>query len=152
MSRLRVAIVLNSLVAIIYLVVGSNYLFRSTVTSYHLTAIGVDWETLPEGVQLMMVILMKGVGDALVVMALSVLVLTWIPLRQRQRWAVPAIWIIGAACIVPMLVGAITVASRTGAASPWWLNALLLAGLTVAAGLSWRPTGRHQRLEGGSGG
>lgn len=141
MKRLNTAMALNTLVALVCLVIGINYLFRSTVTNYHLTAIGVDWETLAEGVQLLLVILMKGTGDALVVMAVSILILTWIPLRQRQNWAPLAILAIGAACLVPMLVGAIIVASRTGAASPWWLNGLLLSMLAVSAALTWRRPG-----------
>ncbi len=142
MKRLNIAIALNTAVALICLIIGVNYLFRSTMTTYHLTAIGVDWETLAEGVQLLLVILMKGTGDALVVMALSILILTWIPLRQRQNWASIAILAIGASCLVPMLVGAIMVATSTGAASPWWLNALLLSMLATSAVLTWRRPGK----------
>ena len=142
MKRLNIAIALNTAVALICLIIGVNYLFRSTMTTYHLTAIGVDWETLAEGVQLLLVLLMKGTGDALVVMALSILILTWIPLRQRQNWASIAILAIGASCLVPMLVGAIMVATSTGAASPWWLNALLLSMLATSAVLTWRRPGK----------
>lgn len=142
MKRLNIAIALNTAVALICLIIGVNYLFRSTMTTYHLTAIGVDWETLAEGVQLLLVILMKGTGDALVVMALSILILTWIPLRQRQNWASIATLAIGASCLVPMLVGAIMVATSTGAASPWWLNALLLSMLATSAVLTWRRPGK----------
>lgn len=142
MKRLNIAIALNTAVALICLIIGVNYLFRSTMTTYHLTAIGVDWETLAEGVQLLLVILMKGTGDALVVMALSILILTWIPLRQRQNWASIAILAVGASCLVPMLVGAIMVATSTGAASPWWLNALMLSMLATSAALTWRSPGK----------
>lgn len=138
MKKLNIALALNSLVSLVCLVIGLNYLIRSTVTSYHLSAIGVEWDTLAVGVQLLLVILMKGTGDALVVMAVAILILSWIPLRQQQSWAPPAILAIGASCLGPMLVGAIIVASRTGAASPWWLNGLLLAMLAVSAVLTWR--------------
>lgn len=145
MKRLNIAIALNSAVALLCLIIGVNYLFRSTMTTYHLTAIGVDWETLAEGVQLLLVILMKGTGDALIVMALSILILTWIPLRQQQNWASIAILAVGASCLVPMLVGAIMVATSTGAASPWWLNALLLSMLATSAALTWRRPGAPPR-------
>lgn len=135
-NRMKVAVVLNLLVAGIITIIGLVYLTAGSITSYHKTAIGVPWETVASGVQFMMIVLMRGVGDALLVTGIAIAILTWIPLRQGQSWARWAILTIGLACMVPMLVGAIYVATSTGAASPWWLNAALNGALLASFVLS----------------
>jgi len=135
-GKLKIAFGINLFVALIGGLVGVSYLLSGEITSYHRVAIGVEWDSLAPGVQVLLIILMKGTGVALFVMALSITILSLIPFRRGDNWSRGAILAIGMSCWIPMLAGAIYVASTTGAASPWWLNASLNLGLIISFFLS----------------
>lgn len=131
-ARMIVAMIGNSVVTIVFSAIGIAYLFAAEVTSYHKQVIGVDWGSLSQGVQLMLLVLMKGTGVAVLITGITVGVLSWIPVRQGQNWARWATLLIGLTCLIPMLAGASYLAYTTGASSPWWLNALLIGCLILA--------------------
>ena len=128
----KIAFGLNGVVALIALILGGNYIARSTITSYHKEVIGVEWESLAPGVQKLLIILMKGTGDAVFVGGLAIVLFLIFPFRKGENWSRWALLLIGAALLLPMLIGAIYLATKTGASSPWWLNAILLLFMVVA--------------------
>ncbi|MEW6264066.1 MAG: hypothetical protein AB1641_13410 [Thermodesulfobacteriota bacterium] len=127
----RIAFILNSIIALVGFVIGASYLAKSEITSYHKQVIGVDWAGLVPGVQKLLIILMKGTGDAAVVTALALAFFLIVPFRRGENWSRWAILTVGLAFLLPMLFGSIYLASTTGASSPWWLNATLLTFLLV---------------------
>ena len=136
-GRLKVAFGLNLFVAFVSSLLGVLYLFSSEITYYHKEIIGVAWETLAPGVQTLLIILLKGTGDAALVTGVTIAILTFIPFRrQREPWSRWAILLIGLTFLLPMLIGAVYLAITTGAPSPWWLNATLIASLFIAFFLS----------------
>jgi hypothetical protein len=139
--RMTIALICNSLVTVVFGGVGIAYLLSGEITSYHKQVIGVEWESLAPGVQLMMLVLMKGTGLAVLITGITVGVLSWIPVRQGQNWARWATLLIGMTCLVPMLAGASYLAITTGASSPWWLNAILMISVIIAFILAASPNG-----------
>lgn len=135
-NRQRIAVALNSIVAGVCALLGLVYLAAKEITFYHKAVIGVEWATLPAGVQTLLIVLMKGTGDAVLVTGVSIAILTWIPLRQGHNWSRWAILTVGLTCLLPMLAGALYLAITTGAPSPWWLNAVLVASLLASFILS----------------
>jgi hypothetical protein len=132
----RIAFGLNMLIALSGTVVGVSYLVRSDMTSYHHEVIGVDWSSLAPGVQTLLLVLMKGTGDAALTASLAIALFLLIPFRRGENWSRWAILIVGVTLLVPMLIGAVYLAYTTGASSPWWLNAGLLAILLAGFFLS----------------
>ena len=134
--KLKIAFGLNLCVVLVGLLLGASYLIRSDITSYHREVIGVDWGSLAPGVQKLLIILMKGTGDAALVCAAALAFLLFIPFRNRENWSRWAILVVGLALLIPMLIGAVYLASTTGASSPWWLNAGLMVFLLIGFFLS----------------
>jgi hypothetical protein len=133
----KIAFALFSLTALLWYGFGLYYIFASEIAAYHKQAIGVDWTTLAPGVKTMMLVLMKGTGDALFVGAVSMTFLLLIPFRRGENWTKWALLCVGLAIWVPMLIGAIWVYTSTGAASPWQMNLVMLIVLLAAFILSW---------------
>ena len=134
--RLKIAFGVNFCIALVGFLIGSTYLVKTEITSYHKEVIGVDWSTLAPGVQKLLIVLMKGTGDAALVGAMSIAFLLLIPFRKKENWSRWAILIIGLALLIPMLIGAIYLASTTGASSPWWMNLILMLLLILGFFLS----------------
>lgn len=129
--KTKTAFGMNFTVAIVSSLVGISYLISSNMTSYHMQVIGVDWNTLAPGAQTLLLILKKGTGDACVLAGLAIAILLFVPFRRRESWSRWAILAIGYVFYIPMLGGALYLASTTGASSPWWLNAIMLLLLTI---------------------
>ncbi len=116
--------------------VGLHYLIKNKMTSYHMKVIGVPWEDLAPGVKTLMHVLKKGIGDALLVGAISMTFILLIPFRREEEWSSWALLCIGLAIWIPMLVGSIYVYRKTGAPSPWQANIGLTAIILVGFFLS----------------
>jgi len=133
----KIAFALYALTALLWYGVGLYYIFSTEIAAYHKQAIGVDWAGLAPGVKTLLLVLMKGTGDALFVAAVAMTFLLLIPFRRGEKWAKWAMLCVGLAVWVPMLIGAIWVYTSTGAASPWQANSAMLIALLVAFALSW---------------
>ncbi|MBU3069194.1 hypothetical protein KOI40_05135 [Aestuariicella sp. G3-2] len=135
-TKLKISMTLNLIVAAVSLLVGVLYLAATELTDYHKAVIGVDIDSIAPGAKLLLFILMKGTGDAVLITGISILFITLVPLKKGENWARWAILTIGLTCYIPMFGGAAYLASTTGAPSPWWLNFLLIALLFVGFFLS----------------
>jgi hypothetical protein len=138
--KCRVAFGLNMGIVLSGTLVGLSYIVRPDMTHYHLEVIGVDWSSLAPGVQTLLLVLMKGTGDAALTASLAIALFLLIPFRRGESWSRWAILLVGLTLLVPMLIGAVYLAFTTGASSPWWLNAgalvILLAGFFLSADLA----------------
>jgi hypothetical protein len=128
-TKLKTSIILNLAVAAVSLLVGINYFASTDLTNYHKAVIGVDIDTVAPGAITLLLVLMKGTGTAVLITGISILFLALIPLQRGENWSRWAILTIGLACYLPMFGGAAYLAYTTGAPSPWWLNAILIAFL-----------------------
>ncbi len=130
--RNKIAFGINLVPVVAGALLGLQYWLAPSITAYHKQVIGVPWESLAPGVQLMLMILMKSTGHATLLAAVSIFILMWIPFRQGQNWSRGAILIIGLVLYVPYGLGAAYLRITTGASSPWWAN-LLVVLLMIAA-------------------
>jgi len=131
--RLRVAIatVLNWLVVGVMFGTGVHYLASTEIMSYHQEVLEVPWAEQTPGCRTLILTLMKGTGMVGVTAGVALAVLLAIPFRRREGWSRWAILLIGGTVLVPMLLGAVRLRVETGAASPWWASAALLAILCL---------------------
>ena len=129
--RVVIATVLNWLVAAVMFGTGVHYLASTEVMPYHKEVIGVPWAELTPGCRTLILTLMKGTGMVGVTAGVSLALLLAIPFRRHEGWSRWAILVIGATVLVPMFLGAVRLRVETGAASPWWASAALLAILCL---------------------
>lgn len=132
MSRFAIAAALNWLVVAVMFGVGVHYLAATRIMPYHLQALDVAWDDLTPRTRFLMLTLMRGTGLVGVCTAVALAALLVVPFRGREPWSRWAILLVGATAVVPMLIGAARVRVETGAASPWWGQAALLAALGLA--------------------
>lgn len=135
-KKLKIAITLNLTVATISILVGFMYLISTDLTNYHKAVIGADVANITPNIEKLLLILMKGTGDAVFITGITILVMTLIPLKRGENWARWSILTIGMTCYIPMFFGAAYLASTTGAPSPWWLNALIILLLIASFAIS----------------
>lgn len=127
-------------VALIFLLFGTIYLFRSEFMPYHAVAIGQEWSQLQASFQILIIALMKVVGGGWLASGLAISILLAFPFREGARWAHWAIPCIGLVSILPSLYATILVAQSTPASPPWKVAtigvALLVVGLILSLGSS----------------
>jgi hypothetical protein len=117
-TRHKVSLYLYLLVCMLGIGGGIVYVSVSTMMPYHLQALGVPWDELPDGVQAMLWLSVKVIGGLLLSICAVTLVLLLIPFRRNERWAKFSVFMGG---ILPnaLLLGAtIYLRYKTGAATP----------------------------------
>lgn len=75
---------------------GIFYTFRDEFMPYHAEALGVSWEQLELGYQVLIVALMRVLGGAWICASVALLLILWFPFRRGENWAWWAVPIIGA--------------------------------------------------------
>lgn len=104
--------------AFIFIVFGVRYLSSKEFQPYHAAAIGRDWNSLDPALQVLLLSFIRGVGAALLAVAISTVALLIFPFRDGAAWA-------NFVLPLPLLVTAIagwwgtrSVAKATGAPVP----------------------------------
>ena len=83
--------------AMLLLVFGLVYLFRSEFMPYHADAVAREWSAVEPPYQILILALMRATGGAWLATAVAVVVLLLIPFRQGYKWArwtIPAVGLI----------------------------------------------------------
>ena len=119
MSILRMAAgVCYAANAIILILFGVRYLSSKEFQPYHAAAIGRDWNSLDPALQVLLLSFIRGVGAALLAVAISTFAILIFPFREGAAWATYVL-------PLPLLVvsiagwwGTRSVAKATGAAVP----------------------------------
>ncbi|HCF60581.1 MAG TPA: hypothetical protein DFS52_21605 [Myxococcales bacterium] len=146
MSRaLKLAVGCHLVVALGAAAMGLVYLFSPRFMPYHAQVTGADWEAIPAGTQRLILAFQRGSGVAVIACALALFVLTLVPLRRGERWAMRAVPAVGLVGLVPLAVIIGRLGAETGAAVPLppLLGAIgLLAGGGIASELA---AGRKRR-------
>jgi len=123
---MRVTYYLYLLTVPILLVYGFMYLFKLQFMPYHSSAIGLSWEQVPQGFQVVILALMRVVGGSFLALAIALLIILNIPFRNGYRWAYYTIPIMGLLCAGASLYATLFVKIQTNANTPW-----LAAGIPV---------------------
>lgn len=117
-------------------VFGSTYIFRSQFMPYHAVEVGMPWDQVPQGFQIMITSLMKALGGAQLSTFVAIWAILLVPFRKGERWAKYILPIIALVNIVPALYGALYARANTTAEPPWVLLVISLVIVTVGFLLS----------------
>jgi len=131
-TRFRISFLLYILLIIFAFGGGLVYLLVPTVMPYHLQAIGMPWEGLPDGVRALLWVLVKIIGGMSIIFASVMAALVLFSFRRGERWAVFTIPALGFLTNGIMLLATIYVRSKTGASTPVAMMAVS-TGVVVAA-------------------
>lgn len=135
---------------LIALATGLNYFFSQKMMPYHAQAIGKNWAELDQGIQAIILALMKMAGDGCITIAFLGLVVLFIPFRRGERWAN---WTLFLGTIVYGGLGffvTFRVYLVTHASSPWPLALISmiigLAGFLFSLGIEKKNNNPYSRL------
>jgi hypothetical protein len=142
--RRGVAAFLYAATAIISLVFGAVYLFRTSFMPYHAVALSKNWEELDHATQVLLKGLMEVAAGGWLALGLLVLLLIVFPIRRGERWARSAAPAALLVFYVPTLLATLSVFQETPASPP--LGGTVAACVAAVVGLildaPWSPGGR----------
>ncbi|MDY6906367.1 MAG: hypothetical protein SWH61_16975 [Thermodesulfobacteriota bacterium] len=115
---------------------GMVYLSCSTIMPYHRQAIGMNFEELTTGVQVLLQALIKMTAAGFFVAGVACMILLLVPFRKGERWAHRSIPLIGIIWNGISLWVTATVAIKAHAATPWPAAAAGIVFLAIAYCLS----------------
>jgi len=130
------ALVINMLVALIFIAGGAIYMTASEVTQYHQDVLGREGSELESGTQLLLLILLRGTGLGAIISGVSILILSFIPFKRGENWSRWAILALGTLLMFPGLLSTIYIHYEKNASSNWWLNLVLIMVLLFSFILS----------------
>lgn len=118
-NRMKASFWIYLLASLLLAVFGSIYLFRSQFMSHHAVAVGMSWDQVPQGFQIIIIALMKALGGA----QLSTFVAFWaillVPFRKGERWAKYMLPVIAFVNQIPALYATLYFRANTTAEPPW---------------------------------
>jgi hypothetical protein len=135
-DRDKIAFTIYLVVILLGIAFGITYLACPTVMPYHHQAIGVNWEDLGPGLQVMLINFVNFAGAGFITGSLSCLIMLLIPFRRGEKWAKWAIPLLLIVFNVFCLYVSATVAAETGASTPWQLSIVILIVVLFAYVLS----------------
>lgn len=121
------------LIAVVLAGFGARYYWGGAVMPYHLQVLGVPWESLAGGVQMMFLGFMRAVGSGFLTASATIFLLLFIPFRRQERWASWALFLLCLYLTFPRLLSVLRVAETTSANPPIIPVAATLA-LTLLCG------------------
>lgn len=125
-KRDKIAFTIYLVVILLGFAFGISYLACSTIMPYHHQAIGLKWEDLEPGLQVMLQNFVNFAGAGFITGSMSCLIMLLIPFRRGEpwdRWAIPLVLMVfNALC----LYVSATVAAKNDASPPWQLSIAML--------------------------
>ena len=112
------------------------YLFRSQFMPYHAAEVGMPWNQVPQGFQVLIISLMKTLGGAWLSTFVALWAILLVPFRKGEQWAKYMLPLISFACLVPALYGNLYVMANTTAEPPWIATVIALTMVIVGFLLS----------------
>lgn len=97
---------------------GILYVTATKIMSYHQEAMGVPWDNLTPGIQVMSLNFMKAAGAGMLTASIAILFLLFIPFRRGEIWSRWALLIISLNEIILIMLRVIDVSSRAPANPP----------------------------------
>lgn len=131
-KRDKIAFTIYLAICLLGFAFGIAYLACSTIMPYHHQAIGIDWEDLGPGLQVMLINFVNFAGAGFITGSLSCLIMLLIPFRRGELWAKWAIPLLLIVFNVFCLYVSATVSAETGASTPWPLSIVTIIVLLAA--------------------
>ena len=116
-----------------------TYLTKSSFMPYHALIVGSPWHEITRQTQVLILSLMKGTGSAWLTIALVILVLSWLLLKQQQRVINYLLLVTGLSTWLPILAITLYVNYTTAGNPPWYLF-LILSCLSLIAFFLAKPS------------
>lgn len=131
-KRDKIAFNIYLFISVLGFAFGIAYLACSTIMPYHHQAIGINWEDLGPGLQVMLKNFVNFAGAGFITGSLSCLIMLLIPFRRGELWAKWAIPLLLIVFNVFCLYVSATVAAETGASTPWPLSIVTIIVVLAA--------------------
>jgi hypothetical protein len=132
----KIAFGLYLLSGLVLLGFGLRYFFAGQLMPYHAETMGVTWESLSAGHQLVFLTLYRATGTGMLVSAVALLVLLLVPFRQGKPWARWALTGIGLLYGVLSVYLTLVFQAGTTAAVPWQGPVASVVAIAIAHILS----------------
>lgn len=117
---------------------GAMYLTRSEFMPYHSVAAGVSWSSVPPGLQVLVLGLLKLAGASWLTTAVAVIIILQFPFRAGAAWARWAVPVVALLHYAGVAIAMAYVASNSPAQPPWAATlagaVLVLAGAVLSRG------------------
>jgi len=106
------------LLAILCAGMSSFYILTSRILPYHEEVLGVSWDALQPGFQLLLISFVKGGGALALASTIALLIMLFIPFRRGERWARWAIPAFQLPSLIALNYAPINIAIKTSAHPP----------------------------------
>src|SRR5262245_686366 len=103
---------------IILILFGVRYLSSKEFQPYHAAAIGRDWNSLDPALQVLLLTFIRGIGAALLAIAISTIALLIFPFREGAPWATYVLPLPLLVVDIAAVWGTRSIAQATGAPVP----------------------------------
>ena len=118
-TRMKVSFWMYLLTSLLLAAFSATYLFRSQFMPYHAVEVGMSWEQVPQGFQIMIISLMKSLGGAWLSTLVAFWAILFVPFRRGERWAIYMLPVIGLTSSIPSLYSNFYIMANTPAEPPW---------------------------------
>jgi len=119
-----------ALVALSALATAAVYSTRKEFMSYHAATVGQSWSEVGDGMQLLVITMMRAMAGGWLAATIAVVVLLLLPFRSGEAWANWTIFAINLTFLAPGIFGIPKIRSRTPGRPP--LSPLAAVALTIA--------------------
>lgn len=135
--RKRLAVASYGITALVSLILGSIYIFRSSFMPYHADAVSKSWAEVEAANQTLISALMTVAGGGWFAVGVVIVVLLAFPFRNDREWAIYALPALILIFYIPNLWATLSVLQSTPAKPPWQGN--LIACLSAVVGVLLYP-------------
>ena len=115
----RVGFGFHAIATLALIAFGWTYLSSSEFMSYHAAAVGMDWQELSPGLQVVGLTALRLVGAGSLALGLALGVILWGPYRRDEPWALWTVSILGSGYGLALSIAAFSVARATPGNPPW---------------------------------
>lgn len=139
--RKRSAGIVYGFTALVSLVLGAVYIFKTSFMPYHAEAVSKSWAEVETANRVLISALMDVSGGGWFTVGVVIVVLLVFPFRNDERWAVYALPAVILIFYIPNLWATLSVLRNTPAHPPWYGNAIACLSAVVGLVLYPKPLG-----------
>lgn len=141
--RKRAAGTAYGFTALVSLVLGSVYMFKTSFMPYHAEAVSKSWAEVGTANQVLISALMDVSGGGWFTVGVVIVILLVFPFRNDERWAVYALPAVVLLFYIPNLWATLSVLWNTPASPPWYGNLAACLSAVIGFVLYPKPLGEE---------
>ncbi len=122
----KIALTCFLLIGCGFFLMGIIYTFSPTPMPYHIDAMGIEWDQLPTGQQLVILAILTGSGSGMMVSGLSIFLISFFPFRRGENWARWSLLALSLMESIPTLYSVFTIKKYTPGNPPLFLIVLVV--------------------------